>query len=133
MLSRSDLGENLQNYFICSTKVTPPLVNNRYVIKGNVIEQSCRDKPNEMVLKIIIEEDANQMTKSIKMDYSVEYNNDIITLSDGVAYLSKGYSIADAPLRTFFYEIIDENRDINIVLFNKKGNQKFFGLITAKR
>jgi hypothetical protein len=46
--------------------------------------------------------------------------------------MAKGYSIADTALRTFFYEIIDETRDINIVLFNKKGNQKFFGLITTK-
>lgn len=66
------------------------------------------------------------------MDYAVQYSGDIITLTDGVAYMAKGYSIADTALRTFFYEIIDETRDINIVLFNKKGNQKFFGLITTK-
>jgi hypothetical protein len=44
------------------------------------------------------------------MDYSVEYSNDIITLAEGVAYISKGYSITETALRTFFYEIIDENR-----------------------
>jgi hypothetical protein len=49
-----------------------------------------------------------------------------------VAYLARGKSIPDSALRTFFYEIIDETRDINIVLFNKKGNQKFIGLITNK-
>jgi len=66
------------------------------------------------------------------MDYSVEYNSDIITLADGVAYVSRTMSAGEAALRTFFYEIIDEDRDVNIVLFNKKGSQKFYSNIVAK-
>jgi hypothetical protein len=45
--------------------------------------------------------------KSVKVDYSVEYNKDIITLAEGVAYVSKGLSVTDTALRTFFYEIMD--------------------------
>lgn len=62
----------------------------------------------------------------------MEYNNDIITLAEGVAYVTKGYSITETAMRTFFYEIMDENRDINIVMFNKKGNQKFYANVVSK-
>lgn len=60
-----------------------------------------------MILQMFVGDSTDQKNKDIKMDYSVEYNNDTITLADGVAYVAKGYSIADAPLRTFFYEILD--------------------------
>jgi len=67
------------------------------------------------------------------MEYSVEYGNDVVSLTDGVAYPVKTNSLgSDQSLRTFFYEIIDEDRDINIVLYNKKGNQKFLGNIANK-
>ena len=65
------------------------------------------------------------------MEYSVEYGNDTITLADGVAYVSKGYSNTETALRTFFYQILDEDRDVNIGLFNRKGIQKFFANIVA--
>lgn len=35
-------------------------------------------------------------------------------------------------MRTFFYEILDEDREVNIVLYNKKGIQKFYGVVTNK-
>jgi hypothetical protein len=37
------------------------------------------------------------------MDYSVEYANDVITLVEGVAYSSRGYSVVETAMRTFFY------------------------------
>jgi hypothetical protein len=46
--------------------------------------------------------------------------------------MTKGYSIIETALRTFFYEIMDESRDINIMLFNKQGNQKFYANIVSK-
>lgn len=39
----------------------------------------------------------------VKMDYSVQYKGDIITLLDGVAYTAKGYSTPQTSLRNFFY------------------------------
>lgn len=67
------------------------------------------------------------------MEYSVEYGQDIITLTDGVAYVVKTNSLGrDTALRTFFYEIIDEDRDVNVVLYNKKGIQKFYGNVVNK-
>lgn len=49
-----------------------------------------------------------------------------------MAYLSSGYSNAETALRTFFYEVLDEDRDINIVLYNKKGIQKFYANLANK-
>jgi hypothetical protein len=53
-------------------------------------------------------------------------------LADGVAYTSREYSVVETALRTFFYEIIDESRDVNIMLYNKRGSQRFFGNIASK-
>lgn len=67
------------------------------------------------------------------MEYSIEYGNDVVTLTDGVAYTVSTVSQGeDIPLRTFFYDILDEDRDANIVLYNKKGIQKFYGTIVNK-
>lgn len=85
-----------------------------------------------MILQMVVGDSTDQANKEIKMDYSVEYNNDTITLADGVAYIARGYSITETPLRTFFYEILDEDREINILLYNKKGNQKFFAKVVPK-
>lgn len=66
------------------------------------------------------------------MDYAVEYYNDTVTLAEGVAYVAKGYSVRDVALRTYFYDIIDEDRDVNILLYNKKGIQKFYARVVNK-
>lgn len=66
------------------------------------------------------------------MEYCVEYGNDTVTLADGVAYLADGFSAPETALRTFFYEIIDEDREIGVVMYNKKGIQKFYGKIVGR-
>lgn len=44
-----------------------------------------------------------EMKGDVKMEYSVEYKGDIVTLLDGVAYNAKGYSTPQTSLRSFFY------------------------------
>jgi hypothetical protein len=110
MASRSDLGDSFQVYYLCSKKVLPAQVNKRFVIKTDMIKESCKEMPNDLNLLIMVGEGSDETRKLIKMDYSVEFENDIITLADGVAYSSRGYSVVGTALRTFFYDIVDEGR-----------------------
>lgn len=86
-----------------------------------------------MNLQMLIGDASSHGSKpnDIRMDYSVEYFNDIITLADGVAYYSKTISLESA-IKTFFYEIVDETRSVQIALFNKKGTQNFFAKVVEK-
>ncbi len=45
-----------------------------------------------MILQMVISDTSIQEAQEVKMDYSVEYLNDTITLADGVAYWATGYS-----------------------------------------
>lgn len=81
---------------------------------------------------MVVTDKSGKMEEITKMDYAVEYGNDIITLADGVAYSAVATSSPDVAMRTFFYEILDEDRDINIVLYNKKGIQKLYAVVLNK-
>jgi nucleoside diphosphate kinase len=93
--SQENLGESYQMYFLCSRKIIPEFSNDRYIIKGTVINESCQELPNDMNLQILVGDSTSHGSKpnSIRMDYSVEYLNDIITLADGVAYYTKTISL----------------------------------------
>jgi uncharacterized LabA/DUF88 family protein len=57
--------------------------------------ENCRDQLNDIKLQVVVG-DSSSHTDSrniFKMDYSVEYANDIITLADGVAYYTKTKSL----------------------------------------
>ena len=67
---------------------------------------------------------------NIRVGFSVEYVNDTITLADGIGYHAAGRSI-EGPLRTFFFEILDQKKNTEVMLINKKGIQKFYVDIVA--
>ena len=74
---------------------------------------------------MVVADISAQLHHDIRMDFSVEYKNDTITLADGVGYHTAGRSI-EGPMRTFFYEILDSTLPTQINLLNSKGVQKFF-------
>lgn len=61
----------------------------------------------------------------VRSQYSVEYTEDPITLADGVGY-HVAARITESPIRTFFYEVLDETKPLEISMFNSKGTQHFY-------
>lgn len=53
MASRSDLGQTMHMYFLCSKKVSPIEINDRYVIKADVVKDNCKENLNEMLLQMV--------------------------------------------------------------------------------
>ena len=71
----------------------------------------------------------NNNTEEFKLQYLLQYRDDVITLKDGIAHRVKGIS-KEGVVRTFFYNLIN-TKETEIILMNKKGIQKFFCLITT--
>jgi hypothetical protein len=54
MSSRSDLGDTYQQYFVCDKKITPSEVNDRFILKADIVNKSCSETPNDMNMKMIV-------------------------------------------------------------------------------
>ena len=96
MLSRSDVGEAPKNlFFICNQLLKPSEINGRFHVKGEQIKEICKENTHQMLMQMLVgtQQQAND-TKvvELKMEYLVSYNNDTITLADGVAYTTIGLS-----------------------------------------
>ena len=123
--ARQDIGSSFSMYFICDSKITPTFSNERLKINGSEIADKCKATPNDLYIIMVVADISPSIHNDLRMDYSVEYRNDTITLADGVGYHTQGRSIEGA-LRTFFYEVLDTSLPTEITLLNQKGVQKFF-------
>ena len=128
--ARQDIGPSFSMYFICDSKITPTFSNERLKINGSEIADKCQNTPNDLYIIMVVADISPSIHNDIRMDYSVEYRNDTITLADGVGYHTAGRSI-EGSMRTFFYEVLDSKLPTQITLFNKKGVQKFFIDVTS--
>jgi hypothetical protein len=95
LFNQENIGESYQMYFVCSRKVIPEYSNDRYSIRGTTLAKSCQEFPDDLNLQILVGDTSSHgnTPNNLRMDYSVEYLNDIITLADGVAYYTKTISL----------------------------------------
>lgn len=80
---------------------------------------------------MVVADISPQIHTDIRLDYSVEYKNDTITLADGIGYRTKGRA-AEGQIRTFFFEVLDHRKPTEISLFGRKGVPKFYVDITSE-
>lgn len=95
MASRGDLDDSSFLYFVCSKKVNPQPLNSRYIIREPAIREACADSLSDMTLSMVVSDASahSASQKEIRVDYSVEYTNDTITLADGVAYYTRAKNV----------------------------------------
>ena len=108
--------------------------NERLVVSGSMIQESCPDPNNLYILMAVADFGSAKTNKKedLRIKYSVEYANDTIWLADGVGYHTNGRAI-DGTIRTFFYDVLEPSNPVTVSLLNQKGKQKFFISITTSK
>lgn len=100
--ARQDNGASFELFYVCETKVTPTYSNGRFVIQGSIISEHCAQNLDGLFLLMVVSDISPTIHTDIRLDYSVEYVNDTVTLADGIGYRSIGRA-AEGPIRTYFF------------------------------